>query len=93
MAILADGRVAALELEGIDGELATSGASQLRRNLRLGERAEQYVSDCACYESWTGSDLAKSMAAWSWTAAMLPNQCAHRCEWTGSFKDVVSMVL
>jgi hypothetical protein len=27
LAVLADGRVAALELEGIDGELAASGAS------------------------------------------------------------------
>lgn len=37
LAVLADGRVAALELEGIDGEFATGGASQLCRDLRFGE--------------------------------------------------------
>jgi hypothetical protein len=65
LAVLTDGRVAALELEGIDGELATSGASQLCRDFGLSERAEQRVSDCAWRENWIGSDLAKSMATWS----------------------------
>lgn len=63
--MLTDGRVAALELEGVDGELATGGASQLCRDFGLGERAEQYVSGCACCENWIESDLAKSMATWS----------------------------
>lgn len=76
--MLADRRVAALKLESIDYELAAGGASQLGRNLGLGEGAEQHVSDCACCEKLIGADLAKSMATWSWTAAMMPTQSAHR---------------
>jgi hypothetical protein len=63
--MLTDGRVAALELEGVDGKLATGGASKLCRDFGLSEGAEQYVSGCACRENWIGSDLAKSMATWS----------------------------
>jgi len=65
LAMLADRRVAALELEGINDELATGCASKFCRDLGLSKGAEQQVSDCACCENSIGADLAKSMATWS----------------------------
>lgn len=61
--VLAYGCLAAGKAEGIDGELAADGASQLCRQFVLGEGAGRAVSSSAGEDTASGTNLASSIWA------------------------------